>query len=91
MKAISRHEAFEFDAAEALYRQCLQHQPANPEVMNLLGTLLAQAGRAEEGEAMIRQAIERLSDFAPAWNNLGSVLSNQGRSTEAEQAFRLTS
>lgn len=87
-EAIAHHEAFEFETAEALYRECLTRQPANPEVMNLLGTLLAQTGRSAEGETMIRQVIDRIPEFAPAWNNLGSVLSSQGRSGEAEKAYR---
>mgnify|MGYP000166862142 CR=1 FL=1 len=40
-EAIAHHQAFEFDTAETLYRRCLEQQPANPAVMNLLGTLLA--------------------------------------------------
>ncbi len=87
-EAIEHHQAFEFDTAEALYRRCLEQQPANPAVMNLLGTLLAQTDRAEQGEQMIRQVLDRAPGFAPAWNNLGSVLSTAGRSAEAEQAFR---
>ncbi|MGB5621379.1 MAG: tetratricopeptide repeat protein, partial [Gammaproteobacteria bacterium] len=88
IEAITHHQAFEFDTAETLYRRCLEQQPANPEVMNLLGTLLAQTDRAEQGEQMIRQVIDRDPGFAPAWNNLGSVLSSGGRSAEAEQAYR---
>ena len=56
-RSVALHQNGRLDEAEALYRQALQSDPANPDALNLLGVLIAQRGRPAEAVRMIREAI----------------------------------
>ena len=86
-EAVRRHQAGQTAEAEGLYRQVLVLAPNHPDAMQLLGVLLAQSGRLEEGEKLIRRAIE-LNPTAQYYSNLGFVLSGAGRQQDAIDSYR---
>ena len=56
-RSVDLHQSGRLDEAEALYRQVLQSDPANPDALNLLGVLIAQRGRPAEAAQLIREAM----------------------------------
>lgn len=69
--------------AERIYRQLLAEAPADPEVLQVLGTLCAQQGRNGEALDLLRQAIAHNAGSAPPFVVLGNVLAAEGRVAEA--------
>lgn len=69
--AFQHHQAGDLVAAEGLYRAILQGDPAHFDSLQLLGTLLVQAGRHEAALAYLGQAIARQPGFALALHNRG--------------------
>src|SRR5271165_3003892 len=86
--AIEHHQAGRLQEAEKGYRHVLLRQPANPDALNLLGVLAAQAGKPEAGAELIRRSIEIRPDDPSAHNNLGIALDGCGRLDEAIASWR---
>lgn len=94
--ALERHQAGDFDTAEALYRAVLGEDPDNLNGLQLLGLLIHQRGRAAvEAVALLEKAIavlERRGNAAACHaalhNNLGNALRAAGRGQEAAAAYR---
>ncbi len=82
------HQAGNFPQAEMAYRAALRVDPASTEANFLLGTLLTQSGRPEEGTGYLRRAVANVPTHAKAHNALGVALSMTGDTTGAEAAFR---
>ena len=82
--AISWHGAGRYDEAEAVYRRLLSERPDDADALHLLGVLIHQRGRSDEGRALIGAAIA-LDGANPVYhNNLASVLLALGAVAEAE-------
>jgi predicted O-linked N-acetylglucosamine transferase (SPINDLY family) len=91
---IELHRAKRFVEAERGYRELLAFDPQNAQVNRLLGMLLHECSRSEEGLQLVRRACE-LSPTAPQFlRDLGGMLGQVGRHREAattfEQLLRLT-
>lgn len=74
--------------AEAIYRRVLVVDPGNGAAHQLLGILLAQRGRTEEGLVHLRFAVADRPDSAERVLNLGNVELTAGRTAEAGARFR---
>jgi tetratricopeptide (TPR) repeat protein len=75
------------DAAAVLYAQVLQHDPRNPDALNLLGVLDLRHGRLASAHDRIAQAIRILPQTAFYHNNLGLVFRAMGDLGKAATAF----
>lgn len=82
------HQAGNLPKAETVYRAALRIDPGNLEASFLLGTLLIQTGRPEEGISYLRSVITAVPDHAKAHNALGVALTQAGDISGAEAAFR---
>jgi tetratricopeptide (TPR) repeat protein len=87
-EGLAHQAAGRADAAEALYRGVLAHDPAQPDALHLLGMLINAKGRPAEGAELVERAIEAKPHVAAFHNNLGTIYAMQGRAGEAEDAFR---
>ncbi|WP_421656471.1 tetratricopeptide repeat protein [Leptothermofonsia sp. ETS-13] len=77
--ATAHHQAGRLTQAEQIYRQILQQQPQQVEVLNLLGVIACQKGQLEEGIALYRQALTIKPSFTGARENLCLALWKLGR------------
>jgi len=78
------HLAGKFQEAEAAYRVLPQ---GDPNVLQLLGVLQYQSGRAEAGLATLEQALSIKPDHPEALANLGVIHHGQGRFKDALACF----
>jgi protein O-GlcNAc transferase len=79
-KALAFHQAGNFPEAEAIYRSL---PPSDPNVLQLLGVLLCQTGRASEGITTLERAVNLKPDHVEALSNLGVAYHEAGRFKEA--------
>jgi len=84
--ALTHHRAGRLPEAEALYLRVLAKKPRQPDALHLLGVLLHQSGRVEEGIAAIRRAIA-IRPAAIYFSNLGNALQDLGRFVEAVDCY----
>jgi tetratricopeptide (TPR) repeat protein len=68
--ALAHHEAGQRDLAEAGYRAVLQHDPDEPDALNLLGLILQGRGDLDQSIALITRALDVQPDFPEALTNL---------------------
>jgi len=85
--AVGHHRAGRLAEAESLYRQILNHQPGNVQVLGLLGALLGQQGRFDAAEQMLRRVVAIDPKAARAHFNLGCALRDQGKIAEAAESY----
>lgn len=90
-----QHLAGNLSAAEALYRQALQQDPANLNALHMLGVLQLGLGQAEEAVALMTEAVTVLehsgkiaATHAALYNNLGNAMRAAGRHDEAIANYR---
>jgi protein O-GlcNAc transferase len=86
--ALGHHQAGELPEAEALYRQILQSQSDDADVIQLLGLVHSQSDRKEEAVELLQRAVELNPQAPDAHYNLGMVLADLKRHDEAIGAFR---
>ena len=86
-QALSLHRAGQFAAAEPLYRQLLEQQAHHPGVLQMLGVLLFQTGRQDEGVLLLQQVVDASPNDPAAHNNLGNALRGLGRHEAAAASF----
>lgn len=85
---LARQQAGDFPAAEAIYREILEHQPNCADALNLMGAIALARRRAGEAAELFRRATDA-NPRAPAFpSNLGAALAALGRHGEAEAAYR---
>ena len=82
------HRAGDVGQAEHLYRQILETDPENAEVLNLLGMACHQLNRLEDAMACYRQALLLQPENADIFYNLGLAFQTLGRLDEAAVQFR---
>ena len=85
--AVDMHQKDQLEGAEQLYRRILAVAPEHPDVLHLLGRVLHQTGRSDEGVAAIRRAIALVPDFPGYLNNLGNILVARQELAEATVVF----
>lgn len=82
------HQRGDYLAAEQAYREALRGNPGDAEALMLLGALLAQTARAEEGLQHLKHALA-LEPHAPQiYVNLGFAFQKLGRRDEEISAYR---
>lgn len=86
--ALQHHQAGRWAQAEAIYREVLAAMPGQAEALDLLGALLAQTRRAEEGIAILREAVAADPRRVSAWMNLGLLLRGRDALEEALGCYR---
>jgi len=84
--ARSAHVSGNLDDAEKGYRQAIELDATNADAIHLLGVLLAQKGKSQEGEVHIRRALA-LKNVWAYHDNLAKILQEQGRLAEALEAY----
>ena len=74
--------------AEAAGRAILARKPGDAQALHLLGLVLAQSGRREEGLALLDRSITGAMRNAAFLNNRARVLVDLGRMEDAERDLR---
>lgn len=87
-RAVAEHRAGRINQAEALYRAALAREPANPDVLHLLGVALHQRSRSAEAVDMIGRAVALAPNVPIYRNNMGAALRALGRVSEALIHYR---
>src|ERR1700683_5516944 len=81
--AVAHHRAGRLRDAEGIYRQILTSHPNFSPAMHMLGVILFQAGRREEGIQHVRGALQINPNYPEALANLGHLLREVGQYEEA--------
>lgn len=87
-QAVARHQAGDLDAAERLYRQILDANPAHAGTLSNLGVVTARKGDLAEAARLYRAAIAANPNQIDAHFNLGNVFRKNGRPNEAVACFQ---
>lgn len=77
-QALAHHQAGRFADARPLYQAILAVEPAHPDVLYLLGSLLGQTGDTAGCVARLGEALAAGCDSADCHANLGVALISQG-------------
>ncbi len=86
--AMQHHQAGQLAQAEALYRGVLQEAPEHPHALHLLGVLVHQAGRHEDGARLIERALALHGPHPVFCSNLAAVYLALDRLPEAAARCR---
>ncbi len=81
--ALEQQQAGKLDEAEHAYREILQSEPENADVLHFLGILLFQKKDNDSALAMIKKAIQINPGNANAYYNLAGILQDIGELDEA--------
>lgn len=87
-QAYAHHRAGRIDEAVRLYEKLLKAQPANADVLHLLGVIAMQSGNYERARKLISTALIHHPDHPNLLNSLGETLRLAGLHVEAEQLLR---
>ena len=82
-QALAMHERGNFDEAEGLYRQLLQVNPENPDILNLLGLIAQEKGVHSQAVDLFYKAIKLVPEHLPYKFNLALSLEHLGKDMEA--------
>ena len=63
-EAQKHHHARRFTEAKKIYAQILEVIPEHPDILNLLGTALAQSGKSKEAVGYLHRAVNLRPDLA---------------------------
>jgi tetratricopeptide (TPR) repeat protein len=85
--AATLHEQGRLKEAEAGYRQVLSLQPDQPDTLHMLGVLLIQAGRPDQGFAAIDRALALRPQYVDAHFNRAAALAVLQRFEEAVAGY----
>jgi predicted TPR repeat methyltransferase len=86
--ALKHHQVGEAEEAEKLYRQLLEQDPNNTDVLHLLGILLAQRGEFLAAQKFIEKAIKLEPNSPSFYNSLGNVQKNLGNLNKAVLCYQ---
>ncbi|MEM8604532.1 MAG: TIGR03032 family protein [Cyanobacteria bacterium P01_H01_bin.121] len=78
----------QLQAAIAVYRQCLQHQPSHLTARYNLGVALDDHGQTDAAQIEFEQVLRAEERYAPAYNRLGLIYSRQLRLEQALEYYR---
>ncbi|HET8708483.1 MAG TPA: tetratricopeptide repeat protein [Pseudomonadales bacterium] len=87
-EALALHQKGELEKARALYEKLLQQEPANSDVLHLLGVVLHQTGDSAAGVRLIEHAIRLSPKQSTFYNNLGEALRGCQRWLDAAKAYK---
>lgn len=86
-QALALHQGGQVEQARDIYRRILAVQPANPDLLNLLGAAECQLGNAEEGAKLLARSIKLAPGQPGAHHNRGNALNDLGRFADAVVSF----
>ena len=86
-EAQEHHYARRFVEAKKIYAQILKVIPENPDVLNSLGTALAQSGNSKEAVGYLHRAINLRPDLALFRVNLGVILQDLQEFDRAKECY----
>jgi predicted O-linked N-acetylglucosamine transferase (SPINDLY family) len=86
--ATQNHQSGELQRAEVLYRQILQTDPKNSEVLQRLGIMAGQVNNYEAAVKLFNQAISIDNSDPTAYYNLGIALLAQNKLEEAIESLQ---
>ena len=86
--ALKHHQSGKLGEAERGYRHVLKQVPGIPDALRLLGILVYQTGRTDEGLRLMREAAEAGADDPAVHMDLARVLAEQGKTEEAVAGFQ---
>jgi len=82
--ACENHQKGNFKQAESLYKNILEKQPDNPDILYMIGLLFCQLANYDSAIQYIRKALQfGPADIAGAYCNLGIALQGKGLLDEA--------
>ena len=81
--AINYHQQGDFQQAAQIYRQLLQENPDQPDVLHLLGIVTSQLGQDIQAIEIINQAIAKSPDSENYYTDLALIHFNSGHHDEA--------
>ena len=81
-------QAGQIEAAEQIYRQILELQPAHADALHLLGVASYQKQQFEDAAKHIRRAIEVQPDRSEFHTNLGNVFQSQQQYAAASTCYQ---
>ncbi|CAK0775530.1 protein O-GlcNAc transferase [Azospirillaceae bacterium] len=87
-QAVTHHQVGRWAEAEALYRRLLTISPHHPDVLHLLGVLLAQTNRHEQALPFLRQAATLSPQTPDFWLSLAKALKDYGCAFESVDAYQ---
>lgn len=87
-QAIREHQLGHLDAAELLYADALNADPAEGDALNLLGALHLQRGDLAAAVPFAAKAVLVEPRSASAFNNLGMVLKRAGQNAAAASCYQ---
>lgn len=87
-RAVALHREGKLDEAAALYRICLQNNPASSTAWTNYGALLRRQSKFGEACAAHRKALEIKPDLVNARSNLANALCDLGEAAEAVEIRR---
>ncbi len=86
-RGLEAHRSGKTAQAEQSYREALEQSPPDSDAFYLLGMLLHETGRSNEGAELICSGLRRHPNVALYHNGLGCILSALGRKDEALRNF----
>ena len=86
--ALAHHDAGRLDLAEAGYRAVLQHDPDEPDALNLLGVILQERGAVGQAIALLTRALAIEPEFPEALANLARAQRVAGDAAAAADLAR---
>src|SRR5580693_7937820 len=86
--AVAHHREGRVRDAEGIYRQILANYPDFAPAVHMLGVVVFQSGKRDEGLALVRKALNLQPNYAEACANLGHLLREVGQIDEAIAACR---
>ncbi|MEK8021265.1 MAG: tetratricopeptide repeat protein [Candidatus Parabeggiatoa sp.] len=86
--AIQYHNDGELQEAESIYRQILEVEPHQSEVLHLLGIIAAQVENYETAVELIQKAIQLDRSNVNYYNSLGNVFWYQEQFNDAGKCYR---
>ena len=86
--AVQLHQQGDLSAAENIYRAALKAFPQHADILNLLGTLCSQDGRASEGIGYLEQALKFQPQHPHYLLNLGQAQVQAGLLEQAQLNFK---
>ena len=87
-RAAQKHVKGDLHGAEAICRRLLNMRPAHADALHMLGMILSQTGRFEEGIGLLQQATRLQPANAVVHHNLGEAYRRHGDDQRATACFR---
>lgn len=86
-RGLEQHRQGRFEEAVSYYRQALEIDCANVQILNDLGIALFSCGQLDEALSKLSAALEYAPGTAATWLNVGVVYGAQNRLNEAVEAY----